>query len=400
MPSRAASGKDSGRREKQMQEEAYRARLRSDLERWRAKAILSPDQTAAILADLPPPRARARIEGAAVVAMLGAALFGLGLITFVGANWGAMAKGVRFAATLALLWALFGGAIMAIERGARGVGTALAVAGVLAIGAAIALVGQTYHIDGEPAGLFLVWAIGALAGAIAFRSRAVLIAYMLTALGYFTLSGAGGQAQGGPGLWLFAAALVYAPLWTAGAFLARRWNSGAGLHLSGFALGVWLTRLCWEGLWGAGERNDLAASLLLAAAGAAVALAGEAGRRRGEGAGAVALAWGAGIALLGAGLAQSALTHSQGPPVWMIAAAAILAVTAWGAAWGDAPGRRGARAAAITGFALECLYIYVTLFSTLLNTALFLLGGGTVLFLLALAWLRLPRREAALEDSP
>jgi uncharacterized membrane protein len=51
--------------------------------------------------------------------------------------------------------------------------------------------------------------------------------------------------------------------------------------------------------------------------------------------------------------------------------------------WGDAPGRKAVRGFGVALFVFETFYIYVTLFKELLDTSLFLLGGGAVLLALA-----------------
>src|SRR5262249_48943859 len=146
---------------------------------------VTAEQSGALLSDV---RTRAEVSAAnpaAIAAALGAVLFGLGLITFIAANWGAMPKSARMLASITLMWLIFAGAIVAIERKANWLGHALVLAGALSIGAAVSLVGQTYHIEGGASDLFLIWMLGALATAIAFRSTPVLILYVIVAFFWF-----------------------------------------------------------------------------------------------------------------------------------------------------------------------------------------------------------------------
>src|SRR5262245_41765185 len=139
---------------------AYLKRLGADLARWTETGAIAPAQAAAALADAQARAAKPAGNFANVAAVLGAVLFGLGIITFIGANWDVLPKLARLGAVLIVLWLAFLAALLAFRRGNPGMGHALALIGALAMGGAIALVGQTYHIEGTAAGLLLPWAIG------------------------------------------------------------------------------------------------------------------------------------------------------------------------------------------------------------------------------------------------
>lgn len=367
----------------------YLKRLEADLARWRATGDISTDQADKLLADA---RARAAKPAASfsnVAATLGAILFGLGVITFIGANWDALPKLVRLAAAIALVWAGMLGAAYAFRRGANSLGHALALIGALCIGGAIAMVGQTYHIEGEPADLMLWWSIGALLTAAVFSSRPALIAYVLIAFAYFALARPGEfyffdtarTAQ--PSLELFG--ILYIPLWFAGAFLARRWDSGAAMHLSGLAALIWTALLFIDTIWIGATRDYVLAGCMMAAFGAGVLGVSEYIRSKTRSrAGAIALAWGSAIFFVGIVIAEIALQdRNNAMALQMIFAAAVLGLAAWAMKWGDAPGRKGVRGFAVALFVFETFYVYVTLFKEMLDTAFFLLGGGAVLLGLA-----------------
>ncbi|HVY02583.1 MAG TPA: DUF2157 domain-containing protein [Caulobacterales bacterium] len=388
-----------------MRDGAYIKRLAADLERWAGAGAITGAQAGSLLDDA---RARAnlsRANPAAIAAGLGAVLFGLGLITFIAANWGAMAKSARLLSALALMWLIFAGAIAALARKANWIGQALVLAGALSIGAAISLVGQTYHIEGDAAGLFFLWMLGALGAAIAFRSTPALILYVIIAFLWF----ASGREQieflfdngrTAPFDWRNYG-LAYLPFWFAGAFLARRVDSGAGLHLSGLAALAWLFSLFSDAIWAGAHRSWMIAGLFLAAAGALIGLIAEYARaRHGERAAGVVLAWCAAAAFIGLLIAQFDVWDEKVLLSQMGSAAALLALAVWAISWGDEPGRRGVRGFAVALFAFECFYIYTVLFGGLQNTALFLLGGGALLFALAFGLTRLRRKPAPAGGAP
>lgn len=383
-----------------MRDGAYIKRLGADLERWRGSGVVSAEQANALLADA---RDRAEISKsnpAAVAAALGAILFGLGLITFIAANWGLLPKGGQLLAALALIWITFGGVILALERGAGWIGHAFALVGALAIGASVALIGQIYHIEGTPAGLFFIWMIGAGATAIAFRSVPVLILYVILAFAWYVADQPGAGLFGvfidseRTGSWKDFG-LQYLPFWALGAFMGRRWDSGAAMHMSGLALLLWVIAVCGDAVWLDTRPEWLFVGLMIAGAGFVIASIGEYIRNRlGERSGGIALAWGAATMLCGLVVAQFAVREDQPISLEIMFAAAVLALCTWAISWGEAPGRRAVRGLAVAGFTFECIFIYVILFGGLQNTALFLLGGGALLFALAFGLRFLTRKKA------
>jgi uncharacterized membrane protein len=384
---------------KRMRDGAYLKRLEADLARWTAAGRLSGEQSQALLADAHARAAKGQGSFANVAAAMGAVLFGLGLITFVAANWGELPKAARLGVSLLLPWLAFAAAVRAIERAAAGVGQAFALIGALSIGAAIAMIGQTYNIEGSAAGLFLVWSLAVLAASLVFSARPLLILFVILAFLYFVFDRPGDffLAHGPstrPSLSLFGA--YYLALLFAGAFLARRWDSGAAMHLSGLSALVWTVLLFGDAIWLGRDRDWTAAGLMIAGAGALYAAAGEVFRARGERAGAIGLAWGAAAVLVGVIAAEFSLWEDKKVGVEMVFAAAVLGMTVWAINWGDAPGRRAVRGLAVALFAFECFYIYAALFQGLLDTSLFLLGGGALLIALASGWRWLTRKQKPL----
>jgi uncharacterized membrane protein len=364
----------------------YLKRLEADLTRWRASGQLTAAQAEALLADAQTRADKPSVGFANVAALLGAILFGLGAITFVAANWAALPKIARMGAAFALIWVTFLLAVFADKRGNPMMTQALALIGALAMGGAIAMVGQTYHIEGTPADLMIPWCVGAALTALVFNSRPVTILYVILGLLYFVFLRPEGFFDRTPvaHVSLDAFAVPYIPVWFVGVLLARHYDSGAAMHLSGLGALCWVVALFADAIWLGHSHDWMAAGAMIFAFGAASTAFCEYLRVRAGGsrAGAVAVAWSAACAFVGLGIAQFSLSDGKPLSVQMLFSAAVIALSVWAIHWGDAPGRKAVRGFAVALFVFECFYIYVTLFQGLLDTSLFLLGGGALLLAL------------------
>ena len=99
------------------------------------------------------------------VAVLAAALGGLGVVFWIAANWQTLGRFGRFAMLEGLVLAMCAGALW--KPAAR---APLGLVALLAIGALFAYFGQTYQTGADPWQLFAVWALLALPLCIAARS--------------------------------------------------------------------------------------------------------------------------------------------------------------------------------------------------------------------------------------
>jgi uncharacterized membrane protein len=119
----------------------------------------------------------------------GCILIGLGLLTFVAANWQGLAREWR----VLLLFSLF--AIVNIggfylwnsERGSnRRLGEGLLLLGALILGGNMALMGQTFHVEGEVHALLITWAIGISMMAYVLRITSLgILATILMGIGFW-----------------------------------------------------------------------------------------------------------------------------------------------------------------------------------------------------------------------
>jgi hypothetical protein len=116
------------------------------------------------------------------VAVLGAALGGLGLILWVAAHWEQFGRFGRFALLQAIVAAMgIGAAFLPRAR------VPLGLVALLAIGGLFAYFGQTYQTGADPWQLFALWAGLALPLVLALRSDVLWTPWSLVAMSAITL---------------------------------------------------------------------------------------------------------------------------------------------------------------------------------------------------------------------
>tara|TARA_R110002072_G_scaffold82780_2_gene188377 strand:- start:1095 stop:2432 length:1338 start_codon:yes stop_codon:yes gene_type:complete len=425
----------------------YRARLTGDLERWISAGWVDPAHRQAILGDIASRPGRWNAAGA--LAILGAALLAMSALSFVAANWDAMPRLIRFATILTALWAALLGAGRAFDRDAPVIGHALALLGAALFGAAIMLTAQTFNMTSFRNTAVLVWAAAAGGIALALPSRPVLI--LATALGALWAAMEAFNPHAPGIVW------AYLPVWGATALLAMRLGSRVSFNLLALALFVWIAHWLWtlEAVGQLGELEAMAAGVLIAATIGTLAAWLRDHAMAGSG---VLAAWSISLTMLGAyflqwpldevgqagvgdgqswhpliaslcvviinlinwrravqgtisrhatltyfgagllGLVIPWLVVASGPDmlIWIriLIGAVFYALCAAMIVQGTRPGQSLVGAIGIAGFVLQTLYVYAETFSGLLDTALFFLVGGMILFLLSLGMLRLRRMRA------
>jgi uncharacterized membrane protein len=202
-----------------MSERAYRERLETDLARWQAEGLLPPKSADAIRATLRP--VPEGITIATVVGIVGGLLIAAAFLAFIAANWTAIARPLRFAILLAGIVGAYSAAAV-FDREERDHLADLSVGvGSITFGAAIALVGQMYHLGDDFAGGLLLWAAGALAAAALTGSHAAL-AVALAAGCIWSSMRVDETAGVHP---------PFAVFWLIAAALALTWNTVASRHL-------------------------------------------------------------------------------------------------------------------------------------------------------------------------
>jgi len=145
--------------------------------RWREQNALSaariPD--ALRLAGIPPAPWEWRLWIDRLLLWLGVSALLAGLIFFVAANWSGIGRFGKFALVEAILVA----SLVAYALGARfRYGNAALLAASLAVGALLALIGQTYQTGADTYELFLLWALLIVPWALAARLPALWVLWL------------------------------------------------------------------------------------------------------------------------------------------------------------------------------------------------------------------------------
>src|SRR5262249_28135002 len=211
-----------------MFERAYRQRLEADLTRWQADGVVTPAIGEAIRNSLPPQGGGINIP--VVVAIVGGLLIAAASLAFVAANWTAIERALRFAILLAGIAAAYGIGAGFAHAGRPVLADLAAGVGAIIFGAAIALVGQMYHLGDDFAAGMMLWAAGALAAAALTGSRGAL-AVALAAGSWWTSA----RVFDTPDV----PHLPFVPFWMLSALLALAWNSRIAAHLVTLAALAW-----------------------------------------------------------------------------------------------------------------------------------------------------------------
>ncbi len=429
--------------------------LAQELPRWQKEGWVSAEGGQAILADLA--KRQPNLVWASSLALIGALLLGIGVITWFAAHWNEMSKLIKLVLIAVALSASHVAHGLCLSRGALPkLAQGMAFLSVLLFGAAIMLIGQIYHIDAHfPDGIAL-WAAGGLLTAWLLGSQPALVASIALAalwtwyeqfdyramnwplLGYLALAAVPLVQRD----WRIAARgwgalfILWVIGWHAQPWFDPIWESHAHLRL--FALQVLGIAGCWAlaqasahpfaravradfllaALIGAfvftfpefGGRLPRPAALsapwLAALAGAAAIYAAGiiglvraselmAGRRHvPQGLPlVVGIALAIGFALL---LAVEVIVPRGGSLQALLWNALFLGVLYWIGDRGMRAGERMLVNRAFTGFAVWVLARYFDTFWSLMDRALFFMAGG-VLLLAGGGWLE-RRRRALLRD--
>jgi uncharacterized membrane protein len=208
-------------------ERTYRHRLEADVARWQAEGVITPAIGEAIRNTLQPLGAGLNIP--VVIAIAGGLLIAAAFLAFVASNWTEIPRVLRFAMLLTGIAVAHGAGAGFARTGQPVLADLCAGVGVIIFGAAIALVGQMYHLGDDFAAGMLLWAAGALVAAALTGSRGAL-AVALVAASMWTY----GRAAEGVN-----PHFPFAVFWILSAGLPLAWNSRVASHLVAIAALVW-----------------------------------------------------------------------------------------------------------------------------------------------------------------
>ncbi len=360
---------------------SYRKRVTRDLERWREAGWVSADGAKSILSDVA--KGGGGLGLPAVLAVLAAALIGFALMSFVAANWQAIPRIVRFGMLVGVIWSAYAAAAALMSRDLKAFGDAAVVVGSAAFGAAIMLVSQMYHIDGNPPDGVLLWAGGALLAGCLFRSNPALGFAMILV----SFWGAMESGQRFEVFWLYLAgwAVVTA------AIVWQRW--AGGLHLAAFALTAFVVSLGY--LLETGLRHSIVTLIGLGTAAAAVTI----GRTLPEWRGLAGLVLPYALVTAFAGLCAMQFIENPRLDAFIMLAALALVLTLTAIWLGLSSADRGLLWLGYLGFSFEALAVYSKTVGTLLGSSVFFLTSGILLAVLAYLAYRLHARQADLPEA-
>jgi uncharacterized membrane protein len=368
----------------------YRQRVERDLVRWQGQGWITPLHGEAIRQDLL--QRPSRVDLAGTLAILGAVLIGLGVMSFVAANWPHLSKLAKLSIIAVGLIASYGVAAALFARRLDPLAHAAVLLGTAVFGGGIMLISQMYHLDGHAPDAVWLWGIGALIAGLLIPSNPALASAMVL----FGLWSSWELATpGGPQIhWAFL------PFWAATAmgFVSTRWPPG--FHLAALALSVWIVALGYQ-LTGFGKDGGhwvvlvigitiIADSILTPKFAPAYPVLDRLARPL--------LGYGVAIAFA-AMLALQFVAHPSTVMLIVLAAATLVAlVAAIGWAWKQ--DNRPALWIAYTAFSIEIFALYIKKLGSLMDTSAFFLTAGLLVSGLAYAALRLHRASSSLPSQP
>lgn len=133
---------------------------------WMEKGIISRQQYDEILGLYDD-----RKQAAGILPILGGLLVGLGVLSFVAANWQEIAQGVRLLMILAALTGLYVWGDRLFHKGQPKLGIALIGAGLMTFGAGLFLIAQMYQLTSSNVFSLAVWAAFGILLTAHYRSR-------------------------------------------------------------------------------------------------------------------------------------------------------------------------------------------------------------------------------------
>ena len=176
-----------------MARDEFASRLRDEVRQWEADGIIAAEQAEAIrdryASDAPEAGGSAignRVVS--IIAIMGAVLIGLGIITFIAANWTAISREVKLVLMVVGTPSIYViGWFVGYRYGYPRIGIAILLLGAIAFGASIHLVAQAYHVPVNHPNLVPMWFLGVIPLAYVIRSQAMMglsIILLLVAAGF------------------------------------------------------------------------------------------------------------------------------------------------------------------------------------------------------------------------
>ncbi|TDF97704.1 DUF2157 domain-containing protein [Paenibacillus piri] len=114
-----------------------------------------------------------------ILPLLGAILVGLGILSFVAANWQDIPQLARLILIATVMAAFYTGGEMLLRKGHDKLGIAMVALGLTAFGSGIILTGQMFHLVAYDITSFIVWGIAGTVLTYIYRSRFLYLLSLL-----------------------------------------------------------------------------------------------------------------------------------------------------------------------------------------------------------------------------
>ncbi|MEN9519546.1 MAG: hypothetical protein RLZZ381_2134 [Cyanobacteriota bacterium] len=177
-----------------MTSEKFRYQLRQEVQQWQEEGIISSEayEQLVLRYRLEELDSASRDRFIIIVLGLGFILLGLGVITFVAANWQVWSRSIKVLLLLSLFMGTncVGFSLWRLPEGRKSrLGQGLLLLGALSLGANIGLMSQMFHQTGSASTLYLIWGLGVWTMAYGLRLTSLgLMAIILMAIAYYAMT--------------------------------------------------------------------------------------------------------------------------------------------------------------------------------------------------------------------
>ena len=161
--------------------------LADELAKWREDGLISDEAARKIAARYDIDLSGANERRSFILKLVAYLFLALSLFTLVGANWEELPRAVRLIIVLGILAAVNFSGVLAQKNGKETQATTLFFLGNFCYGAAIILVAQIYHLGEHMPDGVLLWAVGALALALATRKSIIALQALVLGLIWFLM---------------------------------------------------------------------------------------------------------------------------------------------------------------------------------------------------------------------
>ena len=161
--------------------------LADELAKWREEGLVSDEAARKIAARYDIDLSGANERRSFILKLVAYLFLALSLFTLVGANWEELPRALRLIIVLGILAAVNFSGVWAQKNGKETQATTLFFLGNFCYGAAIVLVAQIYHLGEHMPDGVLLWAVGALALALATRKSVIALQALVLGLIWFLM---------------------------------------------------------------------------------------------------------------------------------------------------------------------------------------------------------------------